>query len=243
MLKKITHFVAVAALILGLTQQSYAHFLPCGPYFGLDAGVGQFRTDLNSEFGQNVGENLSMSAAGFAGNLMLGWAFLMNNWYFALDGFAGINTARDDVKSRINLAQDDFVTRDLYHRYQFGAAANLGYMLLNVLLYVRLGLAWSNFKLNRKVIDDGNDVSGTDVNRNAYLFGFMPGIGMAMMLCDCWMLSMLFTYTFYQSHTFRGLEDNAATEFPSERFRPRVAAFTIGLTWFFGPRIGFNGRL
>ena len=234
MLKKITNLFAVTVLILGLTQQASAHPFPCGPYAGIDAGLGHFSSKVSDNIDEDTADSFSMAAAGFTGNFMLGWAFFMSNFYFALEGLVGLSTGKDSSKNLVDQIPDAFVEHDLSSRYQYGGAFNAGYMLLNTLLFVRLGLTWANYKLSRRYLV-GNVVQAVeDTSSSKTLFGFSPGVGMAMMLNDCLMLSALFTYTIYQSHTFRGLRENATNEFPSVRIRPHVAAFTIGLTWFFG---------
>lgn len=242
MMKKVKNNLVVTILILGLSQQAFAHPIPCGPYFAIDAGINHFSSEINDDLDADSASRFSMAATGFIANAMLGWAFFMNNWYFALEGLAGFNTA-EDKDSRIDIAStatpNGFAEHDLYSRYQFGGAFNLGYMLMKTLLFIRLGLLWSQYKLARRDLD--GTVINEDERRSETLFGISPGVGMALMLTDCLMLSSLFTYTIYQSHTFKNLDtDPLNDDFAKSRICPRVAAFTIGLTWFFGQGIGFQ---
>lgn len=243
-MKKLTQLLCALALLMSLAHQASAHPLPCGPYFGVDAGISHFTSDNRDARTRDISQELDITATGFVGDILLGWAFLYYNCYWAFEFFGGINAANDDRQTIFaSGANIDRVEHDITQKYQYGIATTLGYWFYQTLLFARFALLWSYFELETETFR--NDASQNDrISRSRNFIGFMPGIGMAMMLTDCLMFSGMASYAFYESRTFDRLSLNPGTdEFPQVRMHPHGASVVLALTWFFGPHWGRGIRV
>ncbi len=207
-----------------------------GPYAGLSLGVAHMNTPAHADFqNANNTSDFKYSDTNIAGNIRLGWTFpTSSKLLLGLEGTAGLSALKDEnfVVVSLGNAPNRQVKTTFKERYNFGAAAKIGYMVQPSMFgYLKLGVRFSNFRFTYQDYTNGNP--GTENSLNKTRAGFEPGLGVMVKLNSHWSFNAEYSHTFYRANTVLNADNLGNTTYPTVEYRPRVGRVMVGMNYHF----------
>lgn len=165
-----------------------------GFYVGGSVGYDSYRTRLSFDNGVDESFSLPLSANGWVGGLFLGYGQYFTNWYLGGELFGNYSGAQGTITAT-DIDEGTAKVR-AEARGSWGLALLPGVKLSDtLLLYLRGGYTWTNFK--NEVELNGVDVGSSSNNRGGWAYG----LGMESLIWDNWSLRGEFTHTQFKSQS------------------------------------------
>ena len=225
--------VLITLATFALSHNSSAHMNTYGsPYLGLGLGGitthhhisgTTFRTAPNTTYGIDT----HASKQSFAGELLAGWVWAMQN-NFVLGTELGYSLTSNETNTYTDNNGGSADSTKVKSNWAFNGAVRVGYMVTkSTLFYARAGFEYRKFDTKLNVGSPGN--SATNINSSNSKTAFAPGLGLEVHLTPHWSMGGEFRSAYFGSFSNSGSTASQIT------VKPRVDTYMLNVKYKFWP--------